>query len=525
MLVLLCLSAVTASLMQGLLIQSQPVNAQEPAVPWPTNGWQTSSPEAQGMNSVTLAGMLALLTEQKLDIHSVLVIRNGYLVLEAYQYPYTASDLHTAYSVTKSVTSLAFGIALDQGAIESVDQPVLDFFPDTTVAELDDAKQSMTLENLLTMSAGYNWPGGLDEPLLGDMMDTDDWIQYTLDRPMHDHPGATFVYNSAVSNLIAAVVTQATGQPLLEFTQANLFNPLGITSVKWASDPQGRNLGGFGLQLMPRDLAKIGYLVLNGGQWDGKQIISEDWIAASTREHIKASPLADGYGYQWWTNSDGYVMAIGFGGQFIIIHPEHQLVVVFTGATPPGGIWEGTFLKNFILPAIESDAPLPENADGQASLSAAIDALAAPQPQPIPALPDIVDTISGQEYQLDANDLGWDTLTLTFDTDDSVQLVLNGGSPLTIGLDGVPRVNDVNHIPAIHAIGFDNILRVYPVAGEEPMLMTGQWQRDTRFMVDVALRGTVNTYQLTFTFEDDTVQVRVLNELSGASLSAEGRVS
>jgi CubicO group peptidase (beta-lactamase class C family) len=503
-----------------VLLLASPVLAQENNPPWPTDEWATSTPEVQGMNSALLTAMADAIAEGDIAIHSVLVVRNGYLVLEAYHAPYSAANLHTVYSVTKSVTSALFGIAMDQGFITAIDQPMADFLIDYTI---EDNKQAITLENLLTMSPGFDWPGGMAEPLLADMTFTDDWIQFMLDRPMRGQPGQLFVYNSGGSNLLAAIIAEASGQTLADFAQANLFDPLSIDSAVWASDPQGYNLGGFGLQLTPRDMAKIGYLYLNGGHWDGQQVISSDWVSASTQQHIAARPLSDGYGYHWWTNARGYYMAIGYGGQYIIVYPPENLVVVFTSATSPGGLPpQETFLRNNIFNAIESDTPLPENPDAQAALGAAIERLAFPVPEAVPPLPTTATRISGQEYTFTANEFGWEALTLNFPEGDTAELILNGEAPLLIGLDNVGRVNDVADNEAIFAIGFDNILRVDPVAGKEPMLITGNWQNEDRFVIRIELQGRVNWYQLTLNFDGQDLQITARNGLSGTTYSLAG---
>jgi CubicO group peptidase (beta-lactamase class C family) len=513
-----------ALILSVVLLLASPVLAQENNPPWPTEEWQTSTPEAQGMDSALLTAMLETIAEDDLPIHSILVVRNSYVVLEAYNAPYTADDLHTVYSVTKSVTSALFGIAMDQGYITGIDQSMADFLTDYTI---EDAKKAITLENLLTMSPGFDWPGGMAEPLLADMTFTDNWIQFMLDRPVRGQPGQLFVYNSGVSNLLAAIVAEASGHTLSDFAQANLFDPLGIDSANWASDPQGHELGGFGLQLTPRDMAKIGYLYLNGGQWDGEQVISSGWVSASTQQHIAARPLSDGYGYHWWTNARGYYMAIGYGGQYIIVYPPENLVVVFTSATNPGGLPpQETFLQNNILAAIQSDTPLPENPESQAALGTALERLAIPVPETVPPLPTTAANISGQQYTFDANDFGWESLTLTFaDGSDTAELVLNGEAPLRIGLDNVWRVNDVADNEAIFAIGFDNILRVDPVAGAEPMLITGSWQNEDRFVIRIELQGTVNWYQLTLNFDGQDLQITARNGLSGSTYSLTGAIA
>lgn len=506
-----------------LSVLISPAAAQEGTTPWPTDGWQTSSPEAQGMNSDILVTMVDTIADRQLPIHSVVVVRNGVVVLEAYQYPYSADDLHTVYSVTKSVTSVLTGIAVDQGLIR-LDQPMLDFFPEYTPENLDEAKQAITVEHLLTMSGGFEWPGGMDEPLLGPMVEeSTDWVQFMLDLPVTGEPGERFVYNSGGSNLLAALTAAAVGQPLIDFARVELFEPLGIDSVMWPVDPMGRNLGGFGLQLTPRDMAKIGYLYLNNGQWDGEQIVSADWVVASTTKQIGARGVADGYGYHWWVNVRGYYLAAGFGGQYILVYPPENLVVVFTSAAP-GMRQPESFLLDVIIPSIQSSEPLPENPDGAAALDAAIAALAQPPaPEEVPPLPDTAAQISGRAYQFADNEIGWREMTLNFDeANPTAELLLDDDPPMLIRLDGVPAINDMGVAKSIFGISFDNILRVYSVNGEELMLAGGEWSDENRFEFRIDLKGTVNWYLVSMTFEGDAVQMSVRNGLSGNTVTLEG---
>lgn len=512
--------ALWLSLCGMLVCLMSPVVAQVDGIPWPTEGWQTSTPEAQGMDSETLAAMLDTLVERNINIRSVVIVRNGYLVLEAYRYPYTWTDLQTVYSVTKSVASMLVGIAIDKGYMEGLDHSLVNLFPDYILANRDAKKDAVTLRHLLTMSAGFNWPGGMDEPLLGDMMDSDHWVQFMLDRPMLYEPGQQFTYNSGVSNLLMAAVREATEAPAIEFAQAYLFAPLGIETFKWADDRRGYHLGGFGLQLMPRDMAKLGYLYLNKGQWDGQQIVSEAWVEASTKKQINASPIAPGYGYQWWVSNKGYYMANGYGGQYIIVDPASNLVAVFTSSLPIGQFHQPeVMLETFIRPAIESDTALTENADALEMLEESVGAFSTAIHNPEPEIPALAAQISGKTYRFEENEFGWETFSLTFGLENTATFQIDDDPPLIMGLDSVERVNDMSMAQSIFAIGFDNILRVDPVAGEERMLVTGDWVRDNRFRIRIGLAGTVNSYQITLTFDEQTVQVTTQNELSKRNVS------
>ena len=347
---------------------------------WPTGGWQITTPEEQGMDSATLADMLGIIDERHYAIDSVAVVRNGYMVLDAAMHPFKPDSKHLIYSCTKSVVSALVGIALDKGHIESVDQPVLGFFPERTAAHLDAGKEAMTLEHVLTMSTGlecrdsylYRWQG------LEQMQESEDWIQFMLDLPMVEEPGTHFEYCNGASFLLSAIVQRTTGMSALAYAHEHLFEPLGITDVEWESSPHGITIGWSGLHMTPHDMAKIGYLFLNEGRWDGEQVVSAEWVAVSTRKHISAT-LQDGYGYQWWVTDDGLHMALGYAGQFIFVVPKEDMVVVFVSHLEERDFYVPQQLLNgFIIPAVKSARPLPENPDGVALLESRVKALANP---------------------------------------------------------------------------------------------------------------------------------------------------
>ncbi|MHA2323584.1 MAG: serine hydrolase domain-containing protein [Candidatus Thorarchaeota archaeon] len=297
---------------------------------WPTTGWLTSTPEEQGMNSSLLDEFVDLVEDFPLSLLSYLVIRNGYLVLEGYPDPdYNESTLKSVHSVTKIFTSALVGMALGAGNLTSLDELVVDFFPDKTIANLDEDKQSITVEHLLTMTAGFEWGSGDGSA----MRDSPDWIQYVLDRPMADVPGETFNYNSGCSHLLSAIVNRTTGIPTLSYADTRLFQPLGISDYERIIDPQGVALGGSGLNITPRDMAKFGFLYLNNGTWDGEQIVPSTWVSASTQVQVPEAYAQFGYGFQWWIDPslDAYY-AFGTDGQIIWVQPKNDLIVVFTSS-------------------------------------------------------------------------------------------------------------------------------------------------------------------------------------------------
>jgi CubicO group peptidase (beta-lactamase class C family) len=328
---------------------------------WPTDGWRLSTPEAQTMSSGHLFAMRSFLYDHPYQVDSVVVIRNGYIVYEDYPTGHTETMRHTLYSVTKSITSAVMGIALGQGHFNGTQDRLIDFFPNRTIAHLDYWKEAITVENLLTMRAGFEWDEWSvsyedgDNPAV-QLVTSLDAIQMVLDCPMAAQPGTVWVYNSGVSHLLSAIVNVTTGRVTSDFAQEFLFDPLGISSVSWDADFSGVSFGGFGLNLRPRDMAKLGYLLLNDGVWDGQQVIPSSWIEASiTLNHSGGANI--GYGYQWWLNPDWEAFsARGYQGQRIHVLPNENLVVVFTASR--GHVNYDAIIEDYILPAVHEYNPL-----------------------------------------------------------------------------------------------------------------------------------------------------------------------
>jgi CubicO group peptidase (beta-lactamase class C family) len=242
------------------------------------------------------------------------------------------------------------GIAIDQRFIAGVDQRVGGFFPDRSFANWDTAKQAMTLENLLTMTTGLDWPEA--DATFRQLYGSRDWVKFVLDEPMRSSPGSQFLYCSGCSHVLSAILQRQTGMNTRDFAQRELFEPLGITDAAWDTDTTGTPIGGWGLQLTPREMAKLGYLYLNGGRWDGRQIVSTDWVKTATRKHTGTDSDL-GYGYQWWIYPRwGAYAALGRYGQTIFVIPNLNLIVVTTAAL------EGhdpifDLIEEYIVPAVE----------------------------------------------------------------------------------------------------------------------------------------------------------------------------
>jgi CubicO group peptidase (beta-lactamase class C family) len=334
---------------------------------WPTAGWRTAAPAEQGMDPAVLDDLDTVVPASYPQVRSLLVVRHGYLVVERYWQGVDAGDGQNSFSVTKSFVSALVGIALGEGRLKGLDQTVEELLADHLPANADPRLRRVTVRQLLTMTSGLAGddvlPGGLDGVSDG-MARSRDWVRHILGRRLETAPGERWAYSSAGSHLLSAMVADATGQSTLAFARAELFGPLGIAAddaleprfrdwplpqaqleayerapVAWPRDPQGYHFGGGYLKLPARELAKLGYLYLNGGRWDGTQVVPADYVAASTRPQSGPSGGAASYGYQWWvTNETGHhsFRAEGFGGQLIQVIPDLDLVVVITSEAYQG---------------------------------------------------------------------------------------------------------------------------------------------------------------------------------------------
>lgn len=331
---------------------------------YPTDKWLYSTPEEQGMASTSLLEMMMEIKKNGYQIQSITIVRNGYLVLDAYINYFQDGQKHETYSVTKSVISILIGIAIDKGHIKDVDQTIIQLFPNKKIGNLSKAKRLITLKDLLMMASGLDCNSGSANKLAGTiaMRKSDDWTQYNLNLPMAQMPGEHFDYCNGVSHLLSAIIHESTGMQTLDFAKKHLFNPLGIKDVEWEESPKSINNGFMGLRLQPRDMAKIGLLCLNKGKWENNQIVSAEWIEESTQPYIDGKWNGEGYGYQWWINPAGYYSAVGNLGQAIHVIPGLDIVAVFTGNIEGRNMHvSGRLLQNHIIPASISSESLPAN--------------------------------------------------------------------------------------------------------------------------------------------------------------------
>lgn len=332
------------------------------------NYWKTVNPATSKIDSEKLLKLEPIIKSDYNNINGIVVVKSGYIAYERYFNGFGLDDAHHVASVTKSIISALIGIAIDARFIKSVDQNVLDFFPEYVSSPVDKQKQEITIRHLLTMTVPYpfeDWHEPLDKICM-----QSDWIKYILNMLGEKGDIGTFKYSTAGTHLLSAIITRSTGKSAREFANTHLFNPIGIKEIPdyemksfgfedlfgknikgWVHDPSGNSTGGWGLTLTPRDMARFGFLYLNHGTWDNKQIIPKKWIDETTMMN------AHKYGYLWWLREEEGVfayLALGDGGNVICCIPEKNLVIAIASEfiVTPSDRW--SLIKEYIIPAVST---------------------------------------------------------------------------------------------------------------------------------------------------------------------------
>lgn len=499
------------SLLAFLFLAAHPLMAQtvqSPPAYWPTQGWRSTTPEQQGLDSNKLADVLDYIRERGVNIHSLLIVRNGFVVLDAYFYPYDGTSVHDVASATKVVTPALVGAAIQQGKLKDVRQPALPLLPDHAVSDRDPRKERISVEHLLTMTSGLDCEFKDREKTLREMQESPDWVRFMLSLPMVDEPGRKFEYCSGGMHLLSAIISRTTGMSAHDFARRSLFEPLGIRDEVWPSDPQGVSHGWGDLHLYPRDMAKLGYLWLNDGTWDGRRILPPGWAAESTRVHAKTGTESD-YGYGWLLKTQGdqtLYEAVGRGGQRISVVPGKNIIVVLTG----GGFQPGE-VGQLIAAAVKSDSPLPESPGGVARLRELVEAaVKPPAPKAVKPLPPTAAKVSGKTYLFEPNPLKLKSISLTFSpgATASVQIAFTDNRVETrpVGLDGVERLSPGGRFGL-------------------PVGVKGSWEGPDTFSLEYDEIANINYYQLRLDFDAQRVSLNLTERSSGMKAKLAGKVA
>jgi CubicO group peptidase (beta-lactamase class C family) len=377
-----------------------------------------SAPEAQGVSSSALLGFVNALDEQMDGMHSLMVLRHGQVIAEGWWAPYDAAHKHMLYSLSKSFTSTAVGLAVAEGKL-SIDDEVLKFFPDDAPTNTSNNLKAMRVRDLLMMSTGHQ-----DEPsAAADVISPKSFLA----QPVPHLPGTHFKYNTAATFMQSAIVQKVTGQTVLDFLRPRLFEPLGIEHPSWETNFQGISLGGYGLRVRTEDIAKFGQLYLQKGRWNGKQLLSAEWVAMATSKQTSngSNPKSDwnqGYGFQFWRCRHNAYRGDGAFGQYCVVIPDQDGVVAITS-----GVKDMQAVLNIIwdklLPAMKSE-PLPASSANHLQLKEKLARLEVRKPQGSASSP-VGEKVLNRKFVFPANDQKIENLWLLESSDGKV-LMLTG---------------------------------------------------------------------------------------------------
>lgn len=371
-----------------------------------------STPESQGVDSRAIESLVRSFDEKGLGLHSLMVVRHGHVVAEGWWQPYVAELPHTMFSVSKSVVATAIGIAEAEGRL-SVDEPLINFFPSYATPEVRENVKDLRLRHVLSMATGH----AVDTMAIMRTLPDEDWVKIFLAVPIVFPPGTHFLYNSGASFILSAIVASRTGQNVREYLIPRLFEPLGVETPAWQANKRGLSLGASGIRWTTEDLAKLGQLYLQRGVWNGKRVLTEEWIDKATTAHVANGSDPDddwcqGYCFQFWRSRHNSYRADGAYGQFSLVLPDQDLVVAITSGSGSHKVIPGVVFDQ-LLPGVH-DAALPENPAARKSLVERTETLALPTPAFLPTAPAIAATVSGRRITVPFNTVGVTSLSLGF---------------------------------------------------------------------------------------------------------------
>jgi CubicO group peptidase (beta-lactamase class C family) len=470
---------------------------------FPSANLSRKSPESQGVSSQGILDFLTAAKESGLEWHSFMLLRHGHVVAEGWWKPFDAAYKHTLYSLSKSFTSSAIGFLVQEGKI-TVEDSVISFFKEEAPQYPSENLKAMKIKHLLTMNTGHEKEANVRES-------KDSWVKTFLAQEVKYEPSTHFLYNTPATYVLGAILHKVTGQKLEDYLAPRLFQPLEITGYDWETSPQGLNTAGYGLRVKTEDIAKFGQFYLQKGSWKGKQLLSETWINEATSKQTTSqagdNDWSQGYGYQFWRCKPGFYRGDGAYGQFCMVMPDQDAVLVMTCES-----WDLQKTMNVayqtLLPALTKDV-LTENPTALTALTAlnkAISALSLPVVKGATSS-NLSSKYSDKMFQVEKNSYGVTQIGFGLFEDA-----------------GVLRVNDGM---GIKKIGFgwetwkvnkNGVKNMFPVVGRTHMpskiAATGTWVNSNTLQINLKFVEAIHGDKLLCIFEDDKVTVSFLNSIS-----------
>jgi CubicO group peptidase (beta-lactamase class C family) len=442
-----------------------------------------SSPEAQGVDSAALLAFVEAADKNFDSMHSFMLLRHGHVVAEGWWAPYDAQSPHSLFSLSKSFTSTAVGLAISEGKL-SLNDEVLKFFADEAPAEPSRNLKAMRVSDLLRMSTGHQ----TEPPRTA----AQSWAKTFLAHPVPFKPGTHFLYNTSATYMLSAIVQKATGQTVLDFLKPRLFEPLGIERPTWETSPQGVTVGGYGLSIRTEDIARFGQLYLQKGKWQGKQLVPQQWVeSATTRQTANGSnPTSDwdqGYGYQFWRCRHGAYRGDGAFGQFCIVLPDRDAVIAITS-----GVRDMQAVLNLVwdklTPAMKPDS-LPPNEEARKKLEQKLKGLSLHPPEGSASAAKVL----GKKYEFPVNDRKLESIVLT-----------NNGEDGAVTL--ISRFNGVERRIVCGRGVWRKGRGTWGASPEQAVAASGAWTEDETFTAKLCFYETPFTFTVRLKFSGDEVR-------------------
>lgn len=485
-----------------------------------------STPEAEGVSSEAIITFLDSAAVSVHEFHSFMFLRHGKVIAEGWWDPLGPDLKHTLYSTSKSFTATAIGLAENENRL-SLDDKVISFFPESLPDTVSPYLEELSIRHLLSMSVGQGWDRSAPVSYT-----TDDWAKAFLAIPMAHKPGTTYMYNSMASYMLSAIVQKVTGEKVIDYLTPRLFEPLGIEGADWETCSDGINTGGWGLRLKTEDLAKFGQLYIDKGQWNGKQVLPETWVEEATSLKIYQNPeLSDeereasddsvqGYCYQFWRARNNSYMANGAFGQFVLVIPEKDAVIVFTAESQE--MWaELDMAWKYLVPGIK-DEKLPEDIETYNTLKNRLASLALPVP-PAKKNDALASQISGKTITLAENPSGMQSITLQFDDDLCLATLKTDTASYDISFASGKwyKGETRRHAPSIFAIAQNSL------GGLPPFKIAGaySWIDDNTLELVLRYIDAMHTERIKINFDGSKVKVDIVSSIGRGNMpSIEGTI-
>jgi CubicO group peptidase (beta-lactamase class C family) len=478
-------------------------------------GWQAaaaslprSTPEQQGISSAAVRSFLDAIKASGQEFHSIMVIRHGHVIAEGWWAPFSADHKQQLYSLSKSFTSTAIGMAVDEKRL-SIEDPVLSFFPRDAPQEVSANLAALKVRHLLSMSVGHAKDSIqiIEKPAPGDS-----WEKTFLALPIIYTPGERFLYNSGASYMLCSIINRVTGQSTHAYLGPRLYEPLGITGATWTENSEGVNIGASNLRIRTEDIGKLGQLYLQKGIWNNRQLLSQEWVAQATVKHIGSGKPDNswgyGYGYQFWMNPPGGFRADGAYGQYSMVFPDKDTVVAITSESADKAATMAT-VWDHLYPELKENITLPANPSEHHLLQQELKTLALNPPQLNKSSP-LASAISGKKFLLDKNEFNAKAVSFRFEKDKTIFTLMEDGKPDIVITCGTNEwIMKGNYKPEAHSlfslrrIDFDSIVAA-----------SAGWKDNLTLLLTFRFIEAIHGDSLTCIFDGDNLRIKLL--FSGA---------